>query len=92
MCEAEGGGRFFFTTKSVRPYYAEKYRPGDWLVFGRETKGLPEALLMENPERCVTIPMGTGKPGGAVRSLNLSVSVGVAVFEARRQFAMEDKL
>ncbi len=37
--------RFFFTTKSAGPYYAAKFRPGDWLFFGRETKGLPERLL-----------------------------------------------
>lgn len=76
--------RFFFTTKSRRPYYGEKYRPGDWFFFGRETKGLPEGLLEENASRCVTIPMESG-----TRSLNLSVAAGVAVFEARRQFAEE---
>jgi len=75
--------RFFFTTKGRRPYYAAKYRPGDWLFFGRETKGLPESLLEKNAEQCVTIPMA------GARSLNLAVAVGVAVFEARRQFAEE---
>ena len=74
--------RFFFTTKARRPYYAAKYRPGDWLFFGRETKGLPEKLLEEYGEQCVTIPMLP--PAGGVRSLNLSV------FEARRQFAAEE--
>jgi tRNA (cytidine/uridine-2'-O-)-methyltransferase len=74
--------RFFFTTKCRRPYYTAQYRPGDWLFFGRETKGLPESLLAEYAEQCVTIPMSNG-----ARSLNLSVSVGVAIFEARRQFA-----
>jgi tRNA (cytidine/uridine-2'-O-)-methyltransferase len=77
--------RFFFTTKSTVPYYSAKYRAGDWLFFGRETKGLPERLLEENAAQCVTIPMANG-----VRSLNLSVAVGVAVFEARRQFATEE--
>ena len=83
--------RFFFTTKTHRPYFAQAYRPGDWFFFGRETKGLPESLLADNAERCVTIPMGAlgstePKSSAAVRSLNLSVSVAVAVFEARRQF------
>ena len=84
--DAASGRRFFFTTKSRRPYYAQQYIPGDWFFFGRETKGLPESLLNENPERCVTIPMQSAL--SAVRSLNLSVSVGIAIFEACRQFAM----
>jgi tRNA (cytidine/uridine-2'-O-)-methyltransferase len=74
--------RFFFTTKSRRPYYSAQYLPEDWLFFGRETKGLPESLLAQNAAQCVTIPMAND-----ARSLNLSVAVGVAVFEARRQFA-----
>ena len=82
-----GERRFFFTTKSRRPYYEPSYRPADWFFFGRETKGLPESLLAENAESCVTIPMSNN-----TRSLNLSVSVGVAVFEARRQFAAEQAL
>ena len=77
--------RFFFTTKSRRPYYEPKYRRGDWFFFGRETKGLPESLLEENAGQCVTIPMTND-----ARSLNLAVAVGVAVFEARRQFAAEE--
>ena len=79
--------RFFFTTKTRRPYYTAQFRPGDWFFFGRETKGLPEGLLAENEERCLTIPMIAMANG--TRSLNLSVAVGVAVFEARRQFATE---
>ncbi len=83
----EAARRFFFTTKTTRPYYAEKFRPGDWFFFGRETKGLPESLLAENAARCVTIPMQN-----AARSLNLSVAAGVAIFEARRQFAAQEAL
>jgi tRNA (cytidine/uridine-2'-O-)-methyltransferase len=78
----EQARRFFFTTKTPRPYYEAEFRPGDWFFFGRETKGLPERLLAENEERCLTIPMTNN-----ARSLNLSVAVGAAVFEARRQFA-----
>jgi len=79
---AESSRRFLFTTKSHRPYYTESFRPGDWFIFGRETKGLPESLLAENEPRCLTIPMSN-----AARSLNLSIAVGIAVFEAHRQFA-----
>jgi tRNA (cytidine/uridine-2'-O-)-methyltransferase len=77
--------RFFFTTKSRRAYYSAKFAPGDWFFFGRETKGLPETLLAENEPRCLTIPSED-----TVRSLNLAVAVGIAVFEARRQFTAEE--
>ena len=70
---------FFLTTKSGRAYYDVKFREGDFLIFGRETKGLPENLLAENAERCLTIPMeGT-------RSLNLATAVAIVLFEAVRQ-------
>lgn len=89
--------RFFFTTKSRRPYYEAEFRPGDWFFFGRETKGLPESLLAENGERCLTIPMipttstvSTTPSVKRTRSLNLAVAVGVAVFEAHRQFAAKE--
>jgi tRNA (cytidine/uridine-2'-O-)-methyltransferase len=78
--------RFLFTTKCARPYYSARFMEGDWFFFGRETKGLPESLLAENEERCLTIPM---MEKGA-RSLNLAVAAGVAVFEAQRQFAKEE--
>jgi tRNA (cytidine/uridine-2'-O-)-methyltransferase len=72
---------FYLTTKSKRPYHAERFRPGDFLVFGRETKGLPEALLEANRDRLLTIPMhGT-------RSLNLATAVAIVLFEAVRQQA-----
>ena len=70
---------FYLTTKSERAYYSVGFQPGDFLVFGRETKGLPEALLRSNPERSLTIPMhGT-------RSLNLATAVAIVLFEAVRQ-------
>ena len=74
------GARFFFlTTKSDRAYYDVSFRPRDFLVFGRETKGLPEALLAAHREELLTIPMqGT-------RSLNLATAVGIVLFEAVRQ-------
>ena len=70
---------FFLTTKSGRAYYDVKFRREDFLVFGRETKGLPENLLAANVDNCVTIPMcGT-------RSLNLATAVAIVLFEAVRQ-------
>ena len=74
-----GARAFFLTTKSDRPYYDVRFRSGDYLVFGRETKGLPEALLAAHPEELLTIPMqGT-------RSLNLATAVAIVLFEAVRQ-------
>lgn len=77
----EPGTRFFFlTTKSKAPYWDVKFQRGDFLVFGRETKGLPEPLLAANPGQCLTIPMP-----GSTRSLNLATSVGIVLYEAVRQ-------
>jgi tRNA (cytidine/uridine-2'-O-)-methyltransferase len=70
---------FFLTTKSQQPYYEVKFRKNDFLVFGRETKGLPHDLLAANTDNCITIPMhGT-------RSLNLATAVAIVLFEAVRQ-------
>ena len=70
---------FFLTTKVQRAYHDVAFQPGDFLVFGRETKGLPENLLAANIDNCVTIPMhGT-------RSLNLATAVAIVLFEAVRQ-------
>ena len=76
----EPGARFFFlTTKSKRAYYDVAFQAGDFLVFGRETKGLPEPLLAAHSDKLLTIPMrGT-------RSLNLATAVGIVLFEAMRQ-------
>lgn len=71
---------FYLTTKTQRIYWDARFRDGDFLVFGRETKGLPEPLLEANPEHCLTIPM-TPK----TRSLNLATSVGIVLYEAVRQ-------
>ena len=74
-----GANYFFLTTKSKHPYYDAKFRRGDFLVFGSETKGLAESLLAANNDRCICIPMhGT-------RSLNLATAVGIVLFEAVRQ-------
>ncbi len=73
------GSRFlYFTTKAQRPYTDWEYLDGDCLIFGRETRGLPEDILQENSDRCLTIPM----PNPRVRSLNLATSVGIVLYAA----------
>ena len=74
-------GRFYyFTTKARKRHSDAEYKAGDFLVFGKETKGLDEELLMSHPDECVRIPMI-----GEARSLNLSNAAAVAVYEALRQ-------
>jgi tRNA (cytidine/uridine-2'-O-)-methyltransferase len=75
-------GRFIYlTTKTERKYTDFKFQDGDLLVFGPETRGLPEALLAANEPNCLTIPMANKN----VRSLNLATSVGIVLYEAIRQ-------
>ncbi len=71
----------YLSTKAERPYYDWKFESNDCLIFGPETRGLPEVLLRDNWDRCLTIPM----PNKNVRSLNLSTSVGILLYEALRQ-------
>lgn len=81
LAEYGGTHRFwFFSTKAKNVHSEVSYQEGDFLVFGKETKGLPEALLKAHYDRCVRIPMIDES-----RSLNLSNSVCVAVYEALRQ-------
>ena len=75
------GAFFYFTTKGRKAHSDVSYPDNCYLLFGKETKGLPEELLIKNPERCVRIPMQ-----GEIRSLNLSNSVAIAVYEALRQW------
>jgi tRNA (cytidine/uridine-2'-O-)-methyltransferase len=75
-------GRFFYlSTKATRSYLEAGFRSGDYIVFGKETRGLPEELLQANPDTSITIPM----PAEKVRSLNLSTSAGIVLYEALRQ-------
>jgi tRNA (cytidine/uridine-2'-O-)-methyltransferase len=71
----------YLTTKADRDYHDWSFAPDDCLVFGRETRGLPEDLLHANWESCLKIPMLNPK----VRSLNLATAVGIVLFEALRQ-------
>lgn len=68
------------TTKTDRLYWDVRFQRGDYLLFGSETKGLDEKVLLKYPEQCMTIPMGEGG-----RSLNLGLSVGIVAYEALRQ-------
>jgi tRNA (cytidine/uridine-2'-O-)-methyltransferase len=71
---------FYFTTKVEQTYYDIKYKRGDWLVFGKETKGLPPEIIHNNLNQAVTIPQP-----GQVRSLNLATAVAISVYEGYRQ-------
>ena len=74
------GNFFYFSTKAQRCHSDARYPDGCYLFFGKESAGLPEKLLFENPERCVRIPMMSG-----ARSLNLSNSAAILTYEALRQ-------
>ncbi len=79
--EKTRGGRYFYaSTKSRHTYVDARYEDNDYILFGREDAGLPEDLLYEHEERCIRIPMI-----GDARSLNLSNSVAIIVYEALRQ-------
>ncbi len=81
FARTEGGDYFYFTTKARHTHTDAAYPDGAYLMFGKETAGLPESLLVEHPERCVRLPMIDG-----ARSLNLSNTVAVGVYEALRQW------
>jgi len=75
-------GRFFYaTTKATKRYSDVQFQDGDFLVFGKETKGLPPELIAANLETSIRLPMRTEH----VRSLNLSNSVAIMLYEALRQ-------
>ncbi len=70
----------FATTKTDRPYFEADFQEGDFIFLGSETAGIPEPLLEQNPQQCITIPMT--KEG---RSLNLAISTGIVLYEAIKQ-------
>ena len=72
---------FCFSAHATTLYTGVAYQPGDCLLFGGESHGLPESLLKRNPDRAMGIPM----PAGKVRSLNLATAVGIVLYEALRQ-------
>lgn len=71
---------FYFTTKASKLYTEVQYKPGDTLVFGRETKGLPPEIIQRNEKQIVKIPLL-----GPARSLNLATAVAIAAYEVIRQ-------
>ena len=71
---------YYLTTKSEKSYFDVQFKEGDFLVFGPETRGIPENILETNEKTAITIPMLEGQ-----RSLNLSNSVSIVLYEAIRQ-------
>lgn len=71
---------YYLTTKTDKKYSDAQFKEGDFFVFGPETRGLDENLLNKNKDTCITIPMREGQ-----RSLNLSNSVAIVIYEAIRQ-------
>ena len=80
IADFPGSNFYFASTKSTRGYHEISYKYDDFLVFGKETAGLPESLLIENLNNCIRIPMGD-----ELRSLNLANSVAIILYEALRQ-------
>ena len=74
---------YFLSTRAKKSYTEVQYRPGDMLVFGCETRGLPNEIIAANREHLLGIPMRTR----AVRSLNLSTAAGIVLYEALRQIS-----
>jgi tRNA (cytidine/uridine-2'-O-)-methyltransferase len=77
--------RFFFSTKAKNPYWQIQFLSRDYLIFGRETKGLPESLLARHADDVFRIPM---RP--EARSLNLATAVAIVVFEGIRQLSTNE--
>ena len=83
------GKFFYFSTKTQKIYSEVEYPDKSYLVFGKETAGLPEELLHANPEKCVRLPMINNS---AARSLNLSNTVAIGVYEVLRQWNFPELL
>lgn len=83
--ESSGARYYYATTKAPHIYTEAEFRDNDYLLFGREDAGLPEELLYAHEERCIRIPMIP-----EARSLNLSNSVAIVVYEAMRQMGFEN--
>lgn len=71
---------FYFSTKGKKSYFDQQFQKGDWLVFGKETKGLDPQILEENKDQVLTIPQF-----GPVRSLNVATAVAIVLYEVIRQ-------
>ena len=80
MTSCGGGKVWYLTTKAEKSYAKVQFGADDFLVFGKETAGIPEEILVENRERCIRIPMMKDE-----RSLNLSNAAAIVLYEALRQ-------
>ena len=72
---------YLLTTRTSRSYVDAPFKPGDYLLFGKETKGLPEEILKLYEDRCFTLPMANPN----IRSLNLAMTAGIILYEALRR-------
>ena len=79
-----GAKIYMATTKAKHVYTDVRYEPDCYIMFGKESAGIPEEILVENEETCMRIPMG-----GDIRSLNLANSVAIVLYEALRQNGFE---
>ena len=81
FCNRNPEAKIYYATTKARHVYSEvSYEPDCYIMFGKESAGIPEEILKENPDTCVRIPMM-----GEIRSLNLSNSVAIVLYEALRQ-------
>ena len=84
LAKNPGAKIYMATTKSKQTYTDVEYEDGCYIMFGKESAGIPEEILLDNQENCVRIPMW-----GDIRSLNLSNSVSIVLYEALRQNGFE---
>ena len=77
---------YYSTTKASKLYSEVEYKEGDFIIFGRESSGLPESVRGSDPERCIRVPM----INSTTRSLNLSNTVAIVTYEALRQMGFKD--
>lgn len=82
IASAGDGPVWLLSSRAPRPLWDARFSEGDWLVFGNETGGLPDALLLRYPDRSLRIPQAQGE-----RCLNLSTACGIGLYEALRQMA-----
>lgn len=86
FCEKHPGAKIWYaTTKAKKCYTEADFGPDDYIMFGKESAGIPEEILVDNEETCIRIPMQE-----KIRSLNLSNSVAIVLYEALRQQNFKD--
>jgi tRNA (cytidine/uridine-2'-O-)-methyltransferase len=83
----QGVSMWYLSTRGAKNIWEAKFNPGDYLIFGSETKGLNEDILSKNNNHVISIPMN-----GLTRSINLSTAVGIVLYEALRQVTVEKEI